>query len=167
MCAILESHVEISKLFSICKSVFKRWEWTSNGSQCSKGTRITIGWDSDMLDVMILNQSDQVIHAIITVKSDGKKRYCSFVYADNNDIIRRDLWQSIMYHKVVVKDNPWVIMGDFNSALNVEDKYMGTSTITTGMLDFNECVEQAEVFDINSSGFQYTWSQKPKTGIGI
>nr|XP_043613321.1 uncharacterized protein LOC122585264 [Erigeron canadensis] len=58
-------------------------------------------------------------------------------------------------------------MGDFNSSLNIEDNYTGSSNITTGMRDFKACVEEIEVFDINSSGLHYTWNQKPKRGNGV
>ncbi|GKB66961.1 hypothetical protein Tco_0928373 [Tanacetum coccineum] len=36
MCAILESHAKDSNLVKICSSVFKHWDWTSNGNLCSK-----------------------------------------------------------------------------------------------------------------------------------
>ncbi|GJX66944.1 putative reverse transcriptase domain, reverse transcriptase zinc-binding domain protein [Tanacetum coccineum] len=31
ICAILESHVEVSSLANVCSKVFQTWEWTSNG----------------------------------------------------------------------------------------------------------------------------------------
>jgi hypothetical protein len=62
VCAILESHVDVSNLYKVCGTVFKGWDWTSNGACCLKGTRIILGWDASVLDVMVLNQSEQVIH---------------------------------------------------------------------------------------------------------
>lgn len=43
LCAILESHVEVNEIMKVYKTVFRRWDWMSNGSKCSKGTRIIIG----------------------------------------------------------------------------------------------------------------------------
>lgn len=62
MCAIIESRVSVKNLSSICSSVFGLWKWTSNGRLCNHGTRIILGWDSNKLDVMIINQTTQVMH---------------------------------------------------------------------------------------------------------
>ncbi|XP_022030545.1 uncharacterized protein LOC110931459 [Helianthus annuus] len=58
-------------------------------------------------------------------------------------------------------------MGDFNSALNIEDKSISISSISPGMREFKDCVEEIEVFDIKRTGFHFTWSQKPKKGVGL
>lgn len=167
VCAILESHVDISSLFDVCKRVFRKWEWTSNGNFCDKGTRIILGWDSDAVDVMVLSQSSQVMHAQVYFKIDKKMLFCSFVYAKNCYMERRNLWNDLCIHKQFIQDKPWVILGDFNVSLTLEDSYAGVSKINTGMRDFKECINQIEVLDINSSGLHYTWNQKPKKGIGI
>ncbi|XP_022019363.1 uncharacterized protein LOC110919398 [Helianthus annuus] len=44
---------------------------------------------------------------------------------------------------------------------------MGASNISIGMRDFQDCISDLEVFDINSSGLHYTWNQKPKNGAGL
>ncbi|XP_022007408.1 uncharacterized protein LOC110906609 [Helianthus annuus] len=167
LCAILESHVDIGKLDKICKSVFRNWDWTSNGAKCDKGTRIIIGWNPAVFDVMVLDQSDQVMHLQLIFKLDRRRVFCSIVYAANYYISRRSLWQNLSMHKVLVGGDPWFVMGDFNSALNLEDKSMGVSSISVGMKDFQSCLDDIEMFDINSSGFHFTWNQKPKKGVGL
>ncbi|KAM0043987.1 putative RNA-directed DNA polymerase [Helianthus debilis subsp. tardiflorus] len=132
-----------------------------------KGTRILLGWNRDYVDLMVLSITPQVMHAQLVFKDINKAMFCSFVYADNYYMERRKLWESLCIHKHFVRTKPWVIMGDFNSSLYLEDMAMGSSKITTGMRDFKECVQNLEVFDVNSSGFHYTWSQKPKKGMGI
>ncbi|GJV00076.1 protein LAZ1 [Tanacetum coccineum] len=67
----------------------------------------------------------------------------------------------------MVRDKPWVLIGDFNVALNMEDSFAGSSKLNNAMYDFKECVEKIEVLDVNSSGLHYTWNQKPKGGGGI
>nr|XP_043613480.1 uncharacterized protein LOC122585408 [Erigeron canadensis] len=163
----MESHVDVSSLATVCKKVCRTWDWTSNGSQSPKGTRIIIGWNRDIIDLMVIAQTSQVIHVQINFKVDNKALFCSFVYANNYYRDRRELWDDLCTHKRFVNGKPWVIMGDFNSSLNIEDNYTGSSNITTGMRDFKACVEEIEVFDINSSGLHYTWNQKPKRGNGV
>ncbi|XP_021985819.1 uncharacterized protein LOC110882016 [Helianthus annuus] len=162
-----ESHVDVSRLSHVCKSVFRSWDWTSNGAHCNKGTRIIIGWNPAILDVMVLSQTDQVIHLQLFFKKDNNTAFCSVVYAANYYVTRRELWHHLSMHKVFVGTKPWVLMGDFNSALNLEDKSMGASSVSISMKEFQECVDNIEMFDINRSGLHFTWNQKPKKGIGL
>ncbi|XP_022002776.1 uncharacterized protein LOC110900170 [Helianthus annuus] len=127
-----ESHVEVSNLPKVCKAVFRWWNWTSNGGHCVKGTRIIVGWNPAILDVMVLSETDQ-----------------------------------LSLHKNFVCNEPWVILGDFNSALNLEDKSMGCSSVSLSMKEFQECVDEIEMVDIKCTGIHFTWNQKPKKGIGL
>nr|GEY46943.1 hypothetical protein [Tanacetum cinerariifolium] len=61
VCIILESHVDISSLAQVCSKVFKYWEWTSNANMCTKGCRIILGWNLDVVNVMVLSQTNQVV----------------------------------------------------------------------------------------------------------
>ncbi|GJR56913.1 aspartic peptidase [Tanacetum coccineum] len=70
-------------------------------------------------------------------------------------------------HKNFVHGSPWILMGDFNVALNLEDSISGSSRLNAAMYDFKACVNNIEVMDINSSGLHYTWNQKPRGGGGI
>ncbi|GKD72611.1 aspartic peptidase [Tanacetum coccineum] len=77
---------------------------------------------------------------------------------------RRLLWADLGLHKNVVRGFPWVLMGDFNVALNLEDYYSASSSLNYAMYEFKDCVLKIEVMDINSTGLHYTWNQKPKGG---
>ncbi|GJR25236.1 hypothetical protein Tco_1101468 [Tanacetum coccineum] len=80
---------------------------------------------------------------------------------------RRSLWRSLSKHKVYVRDRPWCILGDFNVALFMEDSTTGGSSIDIAMRDFRDCVEDIEVMDVQRTGLNFTWSQKPKGNNGI
>nr|XP_043639258.1 uncharacterized protein LOC122610330 [Erigeron canadensis] len=163
----MESHVEVSRVVDVCRKICRTWNWTSNGGVCSKGTRIIIGWNTDVVDLMVISQTEQVMHTQVIFKQDKKSLFCSFVYARNYYKEKRMLWADLCKHKGFVRDQPWVILGDFNSSLNLDDNYSSSSNITIGMRDFKECVEEIEVMDINCYGLHYTWNQKPKHGTGI
>ncbi|GJY93983.1 RNA-directed DNA polymerase, eukaryota, reverse transcriptase zinc-binding domain protein [Tanacetum coccineum] len=167
VCAILESHVDIHTLSSVCSKVFRTWEWTTNMRFCSKGCRIILGWNKDVVDVLVVAQSSQAIHAKIIHKADQKVLFCTFIYAGNKPMERRILWTELALHRNVVRGVPWVLMSDFNVALNMEDKHAGYSSMDSAMCDFKDCVKDIEVFDVNSFGLHYTWNQKPKGMGGI
>nr|GEV67078.1 hypothetical protein [Tanacetum cinerariifolium] len=100
-------------------------------------------------------------------EAENKVLYCSFIYAGNKTIERRTLWADLDLHKYVVRDFPWVLMGDFNVSLNIEDSYLGSTKMNSAMCDFKDCVKKIEVIDINSFGLHYTWNQKPKGSNGV
>ncbi|XP_021971338.1 uncharacterized protein LOC110866498 [Helianthus annuus] len=123
----------------ICKKVFRNWSWTSNGGVCDRGTRVILGWNADDIDLMVVSQSDQD---------------------------RRSLWTDLCNFRGITNDVPWVVMGDFNAALNMEDFLTGPSSHTIAMRDFYDCVQNTELIDVKSHGLHFTWSQRPKDGVG-
>ncbi|GJY25818.1 RNA-directed DNA polymerase, eukaryota, reverse transcriptase zinc-binding domain protein [Tanacetum coccineum] len=167
ICAILESHVADSNLLKLCPLIFRHWNWTSNGSCCLKGTRIILGWNHNDVDIVVINQDDQIIHIRVWLKLERKELFCSFVYAHNRYIQRRELWKSLCIHKHYVRDRPWCILGDFNAALFLHDSSAGNSNVDISMREFKDCIEEIEVMDVQHSGLQFTWSQKPKGRDGI
>ncbi|GJU38853.1 putative RNA-directed DNA polymerase [Tanacetum coccineum] len=116
---------------------------------------------------MIMAQTNQVVHAKVIHRTDRKSIYCTFIYASNDSKERRLLWADLGLYKLVVCGLPWVLLGDFNVALNMEDVCTGSSIMSSVMCDFKDCVNNIEVVDINSTGIHFTWNQKPKGRDGI
>ncbi|GJV25614.1 hypothetical protein Tco_1378309 [Tanacetum coccineum] len=67
----------------------------------------------------------------------------------------------------VVRGLPWLLLGDFNVALNMEDISTGSSSMNSAMCDFKDCVRSIEVMDIHSTGLHFTWNQKPRGRNGV
>nr|GEW67696.1 hypothetical protein [Tanacetum cinerariifolium] len=49
----------------------------------------------------------------------------------------------------------------------VELYWVGTRIFNSAMNEFKECVNKIEILDIKSSGFHFTWNQKPKNRSGL
>ncbi|GJT39899.1 hypothetical protein Tco_0939764 [Tanacetum coccineum] len=132
-----------------------------------KGSRIILGWNLNDVDITIIDQDAQVMHTCIFFKADKKELFCSFIYAHNRYMHRRALWHNLSLHKHYVRGRPWCLMGDFNAALYLDDKSVGSSRIDIAMREFKECVEEIEVSDVNLSGLHFTWNQKPRGDDGV
>ncbi|GJW29169.1 RNA-directed DNA polymerase, eukaryota, reverse transcriptase zinc-binding domain protein [Tanacetum coccineum] len=156
-----------SKLMKMCSLVFRHWDWTSNGAWCSKGTRIILGWNHNEVDVTIINQTDQAVHSRLWLKKEKKEIFCTFVYAHNKYNQRRDLWNALCLHKVFVNNRPWCLLGDFNATLHLSESTASSSCIDIAMREFKDCVNNIEVLDVQNTGLQFTWNQKPKGTDGI
>ncbi|GKE35117.1 RNA-directed DNA polymerase, eukaryota, reverse transcriptase zinc-binding domain protein [Tanacetum coccineum] len=156
VCTILESHVDVAAVYDTCKKVCSRWKWTSNGSLCSKGSWIILGWNDDLVDVMIMAQTNQVMHVQMNTRADHKTLFCSFVYVDDYYIDRHVLWTNLVGHTRLMRNRPWVLLGDFNHALNLEDHSAGGYKPNSVMREFKECVQTIEVADVNSTGLHFT-----------
>ncbi|GJX88338.1 sodium/hydrogen exchanger 6 [Tanacetum coccineum] len=99
--------------------------------------------------------------------ADHKTLFCSFVYADNYYIDRHVLWSNLVGHAGLMRNRPSVLLGDFNTAFNLEDHSAGGYEPNAAMREFKDCVQAMEVGDVNSTGLYFTWNQKPKVSNGI
>ena len=161
ICALLETKVKMHKLNSVCSRVFGNWQWVSNNAACAGGTGIIVGWDPNVIRVMVVNQSSQLMNLFVETINGNQGFFCSFVYAHNRPEGRRSLWKDLLLHSLVVKDCPWTLLGDFNTILDPCERSVGSSSITAGMDEFRECLSKIEVADVVMSGLKFTWNKSP------
>ncbi|GJZ62142.1 hypothetical protein Tco_0618279 [Tanacetum coccineum] len=85
------------------------------------GLRIIIGWDPNSFTASLLSKSDQVMQFLITFVTNGKSMYISFVDGENHEKNRVRLWKNLEDHKNVIGCHSWVMLGDFNVTLYLDD----------------------------------------------
>ena len=166
-CALLETHLNSSVVDDTCRKIFGQWSWCSNAGWCSSGTRIVCAWNTRIIDVMVLESHAQYINCQVHIKGDLTHFFLSVVYGANTCVMRRQLWSGMRKFKVLLNYNAWLACGDFNSMLFPHDGWGGSSRRNMDMLDFANCVEDVDLFDMKYSGTQFTWVQKPSGGSGI
>ncbi|GKC90758.1 RNA-directed DNA polymerase, eukaryota, reverse transcriptase zinc-binding domain protein [Tanacetum coccineum] len=57
----------------------------------------------------------------VEVLSSQESFFCTFIYAENKGKDREKLWKELNLNKRVIGNSTWVIMGDVNVSLNLED----------------------------------------------
>ncbi|KAI5671302.1 hypothetical protein M9H77_11666 [Catharanthus roseus] len=133
--ALLETKLEEGRLSDII-----RWKF--------------IDWEPRLVVLEILHVSP---HTVITWKISAKKFYVSFVYGLHSIVERRPLWQSLVQFGLRLRQ-PWLVMGDFNRALNTNDR-RGASTVSSyEVRDFMECYVDLGLLDINYTSSHFTWT---------
>ncbi|GJU30304.1 sodium/hydrogen exchanger 6 [Tanacetum coccineum] len=94
--------------------------------------------------------------------------YVAVVYDTYNYYVdRHALWNNLAGHASLMHDKPWVLLGYFNAALNLEDHSGGGYEPNIAIREFKECVQKIEVMDVNATGLHFTWNQKPKGSNGM
>ncbi|XP_074318712.1 uncharacterized protein LOC141655535 [Silene latifolia] len=87
------------------------------------------------------------------------------MYAYNDGIGRRDLWQKL---GVIAGQcsGPWALAGDFNTVINPA-KRLGANTKHVDMDEFLDCISICGVADIGATSAYFTWTNKqdPSTRV--
>ncbi|GKB40142.1 RNA-directed DNA polymerase, eukaryota, reverse transcriptase zinc-binding domain protein [Tanacetum coccineum] len=134
-------------------------ESSGNGGEANK-------FDSEL---EVVDSESEVEDMVLkhSTNDDTVQRASTLSQKGNDPKERRILWANLETHKNMVCDMSWVMLGDFNVALNLEDSFASSSGLNAAMCDFKDCIQNIEVIDINSSGLHFTWNQKPRSGGGI
>ncbi|GKC26417.1 zinc knuckle CX2CX4HX4C containing protein, partial [Tanacetum coccineum] len=67
------------------------------------------------------------------------------------DTCKKVCKSNLVGHAGLMRNRPWVLMGDFNAALNLEDHSSSGYEPNVAMRDFKECVQAMEVSDVDWS----------------
>lgn len=131
---VLKAKLKLDRVHSFIHRKFRNWDWCSNFEQINGG-RILVVWNPSLVECTSLEITPQVIHCNILDKVTSKKFVCSFVYGANTVAARRELWISLFIMGQNMND-PWIVLGDFNSILSLRDRNDGILPYNSDMDDF-------------------------------
>lgn len=163
---LLETKVKEGRSERILSTVFQGWSMISNYEYNTRG-RIWLVWRPD-IRVTPFFKSGQMLTVSICTEGDQEFFY-SIVYALNTMEERKELWKDLKLHQdsPIVRNKPWLIAGDFNETLDMEDhsSHEISPMVTQGMRDFGEIVQYCSLMDLGSHGPHFTWSNKRSEGL--
>ncbi|XP_063942672.1 uncharacterized protein LOC135150335 [Daucus carota subsp. sativus] len=139
--ALLETHVKEENAAFISKQVAPKFTWLFNYEHHSNG-RIWLGWDPGFWSISDVHVHSQHISCKVSSISLNDAFFASFIYASNDYIERRLLWNDLLNHNanlVVVSSMPW------------------TGGLSIDIREFRDFTDSADVFDLNYSGQFFTW----------
>jgi hypothetical protein len=73
----------------------------------------------------------------------------------NQEVDRKLLWNNLYSMKTKVGTNPWLICEDFNVVLSLAEKW-GSNRLSSYDIEFDQCLNDLEVLDLNFSRCFYT-----------
>ncbi|GJU58820.1 RNA-directed DNA polymerase, eukaryota, reverse transcriptase zinc-binding domain protein [Tanacetum coccineum] len=115
--------------------------------------------DNNHVNCTLMNSTEQSMLYMVEVLNPKIYLYCTFIYAANKGKDRRELWKELNLNKRIVRNSAWIIMRDVNVSLNLEDHSEGTSHFTQDMIEFQECINEIRMEDLNCSGLHFTWTK--------
>ncbi|KAK4723752.1 hypothetical protein R3W88_026531 [Solanum pinnatisectum] len=137
--SLLKTKIKKNSRDKIVESIFGGWNHIHNLDTHYNG-RIMVVW-----------RPDYIPHKLSFI--------VSFVYAFNTREERNELWSMLQaIHRSHRK--PWLVLGEFNVVLHVEDKISGNSISLTEVVDFATCIDNCGLIEHPHQGNQYTWSDK-------
>ncbi|GAV92746.1 Exo_endo_phos domain-containing protein [Cephalotus follicularis] len=113
-------------------------------------------WDSSQFVFVPIFVNDLAIHGRITLPN-RQKIYVSFIYGLCASSGRRQLWEDIIFCSNRFKNSPWILLGDFN-VTRFSNEHSRNQRVTKAMQEFNHTIRSAELEDLKSTGFTFTWT---------
>ncbi|KAM3204252.1 hypothetical protein P3L10_027661 [Capsicum annuum] len=99
------------------------WAWTTNATTSIRG-RIWVAWNPDEVLYTVLETTEQYIRGKYSSHNSGVSFLLTTVYGRHTIAARQPLWSVLRAIHTQVQE-PWLIMGDFNSILTSENREMG------------------------------------------
>ncbi|KAF8092913.1 hypothetical protein N665_0396s0003, partial [Sinapis alba] len=157
---IIETRVKESRAGGIVSSVCPGWSTISNYEHNRLG-RIWVLW-GPKVRVTPCYKSGQLITCSILFEGSSEEVFCSFVYAYNTQEARRELWDELKTHQdsAMMRNKPWLVFGDFNEILEIEEHSGQGHLISAGMREFKEIINYCSMTDTSYQGPKLTWCNK-------
>ncbi|XP_060210892.1 uncharacterized protein LOC132637893 [Lycium barbarum] len=160
LAGIVETRVKEHKAPNIVKKVAPTWQNLHNYTHASNG-RIWLLWDDSCYQVTHLEASPQLIHVQVICRHTAMKCYMIIIYVFNTVEHRKSLWHQLcdLAQQTTI---PWLIWGDFNAVLNIQDRLFGAPVTNVEIKDFQDCVQVLNLTEVKWRGEYYTWTNKQR-----
>nr|XP_016472175.1 PREDICTED: uncharacterized protein LOC107794213 [Nicotiana tabacum] len=114
-------------------------------------------WDPTAISFTMLETHEHFIHGIIQARDNSTVIHFSAIYGLHTVPTRTDLWRKLKEIDELMI-HPWLIMGDFNSVLDVEDRVQGSEIQEYETRDFRRFIEECGITELQTSGRLFTWT---------
>lgn len=121
------------------------------------GGRIWIGFNKYFWDISVVAKSAQHITCKAFNKQSRVAFTISFIYGFNTGLARRGLWGELEHVSSIVGNSAWVLSGDFNVCLDVNEKVGGNIHWNRDMEEFRDFTLKLGITDLRFSGHLLTW----------
>jgi hypothetical protein len=116
---------------------------------------IVCGWNRDLITVDVCKKQFQYIHLRVRYPNN-EWWFFTPVYASPHEPLRATLWDDLKELSSTIQ-LPWLVAGDFNDIISVEEKKGGSVASTRKCNIFRDRINACKLIDIGAMGARYTW----------
>ena len=140
MVCFIETKVLEENMAQVVGRVCNNWQWAHNADIMNK-VRVLVCWHPQRYHFQVLFQTDQLIHGKAMQLSTNKQFYITFAYGRNLEAQRIPVWDDLASISINL-DNPWCVLGDFNSVLKPGERIGGNAVTESELAAFGDCLTQ-------------------------
>ncbi|XP_059064615.1 uncharacterized protein LOC131856729 [Cryptomeria japonica] len=138
--------------------------WFSSQCQCigSRGTSggLALFWDPRKVVPHWWISSQSAISMVASILESGETILVSNVYAPIDIRGKSQLWAHIRYVRSCAPFLPWILAGDFNAVLSLEEKRGGLPRLGPSSDMFRTNVDSLALMDVKPSNGIFTWNNR-------
>ncbi|KAL0444845.1 UNVERIFIED_CONTAM: hypothetical protein Slati_2207200 [Sesamum latifolium] len=131
------------------------WNWFVDPG--GPENKIWLTWDNSEITVDILATHEQYIHCRVHLLCSHICSLVTIVYGVNDVYPRRVLWNQLVDLLDGVGDDPWIVLGDFNTVLDTSEICGLASDSHTAMDDFATFLNDTGLVVLPARGAIFTW----------
>ncbi|XP_074298144.1 uncharacterized protein LOC141628964 [Silene latifolia] len=146
-------------------NVCNNWSICTNSSK-HKGGRLWLIWQPSQFLVDVRCISAQIIYTLVCDKLRGITFWFTLVYGFNKEQERAGLWTELNQISRGV-DSAWMICGDFNSLMNINEKIRGAPVSWNDVLSMRQMVMNCNLVEMKTVGAFFTWNNKHENGTKV
>ncbi|XP_059306501.1 uncharacterized protein LOC132057943 [Lycium ferocissimum] len=152
----VETKIKENIIEQVASRLFSDWGLITNLDQ-HLNERVLITWRPDYFEVTLKSSTAQAVTCEVVHTALQTTFLLTVVYAFNTREERRSLWSYLeSVHRGVTQ--PWVLMGDFNAVLNMDDRIGRSRVSMAEVYEFHDCVEACGLMELPAQGSGNTWS---------
>ncbi|XP_019251250.1 PREDICTED: uncharacterized protein LOC109230181 [Nicotiana attenuata] len=155
---LVETKVKEANAHRIAKLLVPGWGLLTNYNEARNG-RIWILWDTNILNIIGLQDDPQMIHCLVRSIRGNINCYLTVVYGFNGIEQRRSLWEKLQHSAITITD-AWLVAGDFNAMLYPNDRKSCNPVNHSEIQEFSYCIQQTGLSELPWKGDYYTWTNK-------
>ncbi|KAJ8430287.1 hypothetical protein Cgig2_024719 [Carnegiea gigantea] len=137
MIGFLETKAKDYNIKQVMSRVCPNWQWEHNATMTNRG-KIILSWHPRRYQFIIILKTDQLIHGEAIHLPTNQK--FTFLYGKNLEEQRLPLWENLMALSQTLED-PWCVLGDFNSVLHQGERIGGLAVTDGEVKDFAACIQ--------------------------
>ncbi|KAL0416380.1 UNVERIFIED_CONTAM: putative ribonuclease H protein [Sesamum latifolium] len=131
------------------------WNWFVDPNE--SGNRIWLAWDTSEVVVDILSVHEQYIHYRILSLRTRTDFLVTIAYGLNHVVSHRALWPQLVTTMEDVGEEPWLVLGHFNTVLDHSEVCGHSGDIQTAMGDFRTFLTDTGLIPMPSHEAVFSW----------